>query len=163
MIAECRFLQALKILRQTSADGSFREVNQKTLGWVYLNLMELYLDLERHVKAATYLGKWKALDYVEPRWLHERAILLEKRLDEFRDGVFAYVLNGRLRSLKEQEGDMKEKYRAWRAQQTALSLVSDRPNEIAKELDVSTTTVSRALRRYAKSPSKRGRKPSRDL
>jgi tetratricopeptide (TPR) repeat protein len=161
--AEHSFLQAIEVLSKSSPDGSFREVNQKTLGWVYLNLMEVSLDLGKHVKAEIYLKKWKELDDVEPRWLHERAVDLEGRLDEFRDGVFVYSPDKRLRSLRSQETDMREKYRVWRARQTALVLHTDVPEEICRELGTSVSSVSRAFRKEGSPLRKRGRKSKREL
>jgi len=159
--AEMSFRAAVKILKKGRADGSFVELNQKTLGWAYLNLMESSLQLDNYVDAAGYFIRLHELDEVEPKWLHEKAAAMKARLDEFKDAPFVYIPEQQL-PIKDQEKDLVKKYRSFDVQQTALRLNSNDRDRIGEERSVSDTTVGRYLKDGGILPARRGRKPKRD-
>lgn len=159
--AETSFRAAVKILKKGRADGSFVELNQKTLGWAYLNLMESSLQLDNYVDAAGYFIRLRELNEVEPKWLHEKAAEMKARLDKFRDAPFVYIPDQQL-PIKDQEKDLVKKYRGFDLRQTALRLNSNDRDRIGEERNVSDTTVGRYLKDGGVLPPRRGRKPKRD-
>jgi tetratricopeptide (TPR) repeat protein len=159
--AEASFRDAVKILKKGRADGSFVELNQKTLGWAYLNLMESSLQLDNYVDAAGYFIRLHELDEVEPKWLHEKAAAMKARLDEYKDAPFVYIPDQQL-PIKDQEKDLVKKYRNFDLRHTALRLNSNDRDRIGEERNVSDTTVGRYLKDDGILPPKRGRKPKRD-